>query len=120
MPKNDVGWDSESSMKKISLVILAFSIFFAVGIYFSRDYKFEHYAIETKTDELKVYKINLNLANWREFDNLPGIGPALAQRIIDDRKNNGRFNSIEELKRVPGIGEAKYEALQDYITLEVQ
>lgn len=107
-------------MKKLSILILALSIFFAVGIYFSRDYKFEHYAIEPKSNELKTYKINLNLANWHEFDNLPGIGPSLAKRIIQDRKNNGRFNSIEELKRVPGIGETKFEALRDYITLEVQ
>ena len=107
-------------MKKTAVLILGLSIFFAVGIYFSRDYKFEHYAIEAKSDQIKTYQINLNLANWREFDNLPGIGPALAQRIIDDRKNNGRFNKIEELMRVPGIGEAKFAALREYISLEVQ
>lgn len=107
-------------MKKIAFGILIFAVVFSVGIYFSRDYQFEHYIIETKSDDIKVYKINLNLANWREFDNLPGIGPQLAQRIIDDRAANGRFNSVEELKRVKGIGETKYRGLVKYISLEVQ
>ncbi|MDA0771414.1 MAG: helix-hairpin-helix domain-containing protein [Cyanobacteria bacterium] len=120
MPKNDVRWDSESSMKKLALWILLFGITFSIGIYFSRDYKFEHYMIEPKSDLVKAYKINLNLADWREYENLPGIGPTLAQRIVDDRAANGRFNAIEELKRVSGIGEVKYQVLSEFITLEVQ
>jgi competence ComEA-like helix-hairpin-helix protein len=107
-------------MKKLALWILLFGITFSIGIYFSRDYKFEHYAIVPKSDLVKLYKINLNLADWREYENLPGIGPALAQRIVDDRATNGRFNTIEDLKRVPGIGEVKYLGLSEYITLEVQ
>lgn len=49
---------------------------------------------------------------------LPGIGPALAQRIVDYRSVNGAFERVEDLKRVQGIGEQTYEALKDLITVE--
>ena len=48
--------------------------------------------------------IDLNQATIRELTLLPGIGTVLAQRILADRRNNGRFHSIEDLGRVPGIG----------------
>ncbi|GAG10225.1 unnamed protein product, partial [marine sediment metagenome] len=49
---------------------------------------------------------------------LPGIGPALAQNIIQYREDNGPLVMIEELLLVPGIGEAKYDGLRDSITVE--
>lgn len=62
-------------------------------------------------------KININNAGLAELEQLPGIGPATAQKIIDYRTKNGRFNSIEELKNVSGIGDKKYEDLKDKITV---
>ena len=62
-------------------------------------------------------KVNINTANQSELDSLPGIGPALAQRIIDFREENGNFNSIEDIQNVKGIGDSKYENIKDKIVV---
>jgi len=62
-------------------------------------------------------KVNLNSASVSQLDNLPGIGPATAQKIIDYRQNNGFFSKIEELMKVPGIGEKTFEKLKEKITI---
>jgi competence protein ComEA len=62
-------------------------------------------------------KVNLNLAGKSQLESLPGIGPKLAQQIINYRKKNGLFRNIEELKKVPGIGKKKFESLKDLISL---
>ena len=49
---------------------------------------------------------------------MPGIGPSIASKIIDYREQNGKFNSIEEIKEVSGIGDAKYEKIKDSITIK--
>lgn len=60
-------------------------------------------------------KININTAGAAELDKLPGVGPALAGRIIEYRNANGLFKDGEELKKVKGLGESKYEKLKDKI-----
>ena len=62
-------------------------------------------------------KVNINTASQSELDSLPGIGPALAQNIIDYREENGGFKSIEELQNVKGIGDAKYDDIKDNVTI---
>lgn len=63
-------------------------------------------------------KININKGNIEELQSLPGVGEALAQRIITYREQNGKFNVIEELKNVSGIGEKKFENLKEYIDIK--
>ena len=66
---------------------------------------------------VKGEKVDLNLASGRQLESLPGIGPALAQRIIDHRKKNGPFKRIEDLMNVRGIGEKKFLQLENEITV---
>lgn len=72
--------------------------------------------VDTKSESaFKVSNVNINTATQTELETLPGIGPSLALKIINYRKENGKFNSIEELKSVNGIGENKYEEIKKYI-----
>jgi comEA protein len=61
--------------------------------------------------------VNINTAGIDDFSTLPGIGPATAQKIIDYRKENGNFGKIEDIKKVKGIGEKKFEAIKDFLKL---
>lgn len=63
-------------------------------------------------------KININTASLEELDTLPGIGPVIAQRIIDYREGIGGFPSIEAITEVSGIGEATFGKIKERITVE--
>ena len=62
--------------------------------------------------------ININTATLEELDVLPGIGPSIAQRIIDFRDQNGAFEQIEDVKKVRGIGDALFGDIKDMITVQ--
>ena len=62
-------------------------------------------------------RININLASQSELTDLPGIGNVLASRIVDYRRQHGDFVRIEDIRNVSGIGEKRYEAIQDKITV---
>ena len=62
-------------------------------------------------------KVNINTASKEELDTLPGIGPSTAEKIINYRKENGKFKSIEGIKDVSGIGDSKYENIKDMIEI---
>ncbi len=60
--------------------------------------------------------VNLNTASSDLLETLPGIGPVRAQAIVDDREQNGLFQSVEEVTRVPGIGSAIYNSIRPLVT----
>lgn len=64
-----------------------------------------------------VQRVNINTASMAELDTLPGVGPTLAQTIVDFRVQNGPFQTIEDLMNVPGIGPATFDRLKDMITV---
>lgn len=66
----------------------------------------------------KDEKININKATQTQLETLPGVGPSLALKIIKYREQNGKFNNIEELKNVSGVGENKYEELKELIKIK--
>ena len=77
----------------------------------------EEYVVQENLQEsAQNHLTDLNKADKIELDALPGIGPSLAQRIIEYREEHGAFTDIEQLKEVKGIGDALFEKLQDKIT----
>ncbi len=61
--------------------------------------------------------VNLNTATLDQLDTLPGVGPATAQAIIDERERRGGFRSVDDLLEVRGIGPAKLDAIRDLVTV---
>jgi competence ComEA-like helix-hairpin-helix protein len=62
-------------------------------------------------------RVDVNTAGAAELERLPGIGPALAQRIVEWRAANGPFRAVDDLQRVPGIGAAKLERLRPVVSV---
>jgi competence protein ComEA len=62
-------------------------------------------------------RVLLNSASVADLDGLPGIGPVLAQRIVDHRTQNGPFTTVGQLEDVPGIGPATFDELVDMVAV---
>ena len=112
----------------VYLVLAAQTVLFAVSLAFLHKTSYEGTAhgdytvsVQEKTDEITAptrVLVNVNTADAEELETLTGIGPALAQAIIDYRAGHGAFRSAEDLLLVKGIGEAKLEGFRAEITLE--
>lgn len=61
--------------------------------------------------------VNLNSADEKQLDTLPGVGPAMAKRIIEYRETEGGFANVEDLKKIKGIGEAKFNKMKDKVCI---
>ena len=112
----------------VYLVLSALTVLFAVSLAFLHKTSYEGTArgdytvsVQEKTDEITAptrVLVNINTADAEELETLTGIGPSLAQAIIDYRAGHGAFRSAEDLLLVKGIGEAKLEGFRAEITLE--
>lgn len=69
-------------------------------------------------DANKTEKININTSSQTELETLSGIGPSTALKIIEYREENGKFKTIEDIKNVPGIGDAKFENIKESICVK--
>ncbi|WP_241996319.1 ComEA family DNA-binding protein [Kribbella antiqua] len=61
--------------------------------------------------------VDLNTATLAQLDALPGVGPVLAQRILDYRTENGPFTTIDQLQEIPGVGPKKFESLKSHVRI---
>lgn len=108
--------------KQEKSVLLFIGVAALAGIsinYFSKNNsRFKNYFANITLQSGSPAKINLNKATLEELIRLSGIGPGLAQRIIDYRLSSGGFKTIEEVKKVKGIGTQKFELLKDRMSIE--
>lgn len=73
---------------------------------------------ETDAKDGEKIMININTASITELQKIPGIGQTIASRIIEYRKENGKFNSIEDIQKVSGIGSSKFNNIKKYICVK--
>lgn len=94
-------------------VVIVFIVLNIIGYLKREQWKRQYVMI---LEELTV-QIPINSASIQEFESLPGIGPVLAQRIVDYRQQHGKFTALEKLKNVKGIGEHKFTKILPYVKL---
>ena len=88
---------------RISLSVLVFCFAFA--------------AISGATKKPPLKPININTANSEELQQVPGIGPATAEKILQMRKSYGAFKSVDDLLAIKGIGKKRLEKMRKYLTV---
>ncbi len=70
-----------------------------------------------KKENTQNAKVNINTATQTQLETLPGIGPSTAIKILNYRKEKGRFKKIEDIKEVSGVGDNKFEKMKAFITI---
>jgi competence ComEA-like helix-hairpin-helix protein len=76
-------------------------------------------AVSSRAGSKTAGKVNINTATAQELsEKLKGVGESLAERIVAYREKHGRFQSVEEIKNVSGIGSKKYESIRNSIVVE--
>lgn len=125
-----------SGVERGALIAAAVFVLGTAGYFLSQQWNRDEYTVQTQAlliqseqeepeeqqeeqqEEQVQELVNINTADAELLETLPGIGPVKAQAIVDDREENGPFTVVEDLIRVPGIGESTLETLLDYITVE--
>ena len=98
--------------KFIAVVMIVFIMGAAVQLFFKRDIAPVRWA-----KSVRHFKININTARADQLQMLPGVGAALASRILDYRKQNGPFKSLENLQDVDGLTQKRFGRIKELIEL---
>ena len=108
------------------LILSALFLCLMVGILYQTGPRGEKdtYSISVQADDREslpeeAAPLNINTATVEQLETLSGIGPVLAERIVAEREENGLFSSVEDLKRVSGIGDKTLEEIRGEITVDV-
>ena len=119
--------EKKTGVSGVYLALAALTVLFAISLVFLHKTSYEGtehggYTVTTqdRTDEITAptrVLVNVNTATAEELETLTGIGPSLAQAILDYRAEHGAFETAEDLLNVKGIGEAKLEGFRAEITL---
>ena len=108
-----------SSKKTLILVFLAFLVAIVVFNYFDIKYDFTSSREYSHTDieNIEIQCVNINTADLQTLSNLPYVSDSQAKAIVEYRKENGDFESIEEILQIKGIGEKTFEKIKLNITV---
>lgn len=115
------GATKEANLSKVNLAYLLEDgmKLYIPSIKDEEDKEYVMSSINGQTENSKqTLKVNINTATSEELQKLPGIGAAMASRIITYRKENGKFSKLEDLKNVSGIGDAKFNNIKSYIYIK--
>ncbi len=116
-----------NSREKVVLVVLTVAFLVGTGLALLKKWNLirrtasSPIVIENVVDTTQVEErlLDLNQAKKYELEALPGIGPVLAQRIIDYRDRHGGFKTVSQLRNVSGIGPKRYAAIKDLVTVSL-
>lgn len=73
--------------------------------------------IDRRTSRDAQWQVDINIAPWSDFANLPGIGEQLGRMIVEYRDEHGEFQTIEGIQNVPGIGATRYRRIERYLVI---
>lgn len=106
-----------SKEEKYLIIFLIFCFISFLVVRYSNIKKFE-FSIQKITQEKQiVFPLDLNSVSFQELIQIPGIGPVIAEQIIQYRYEKGKFNNLEELKQIKGIGEKKFKLIKGYFKI---
>ena len=116
-PAADCGqiWLSRFDQPTIAIILIVSVLAIAVSFWHLRVTRQGIIDIDDAPRESVRFVVDVNEAEWPELGNLPGVGPKLAQAIVDHRRDLGPFRSLEDLLAVPGIGTVKLAAIRPYL-----
>ena len=78
----------------------------------------KQYRMRMRVLGVLLLALNLNTATPKQLEALPGIGPVLANRIVEFRDKKGGYKRIEDLLAIPGVSEKKWKVLRQYLTVQ--
>ncbi len=110
-------WLDWSDRDQRVLIVLALLVFVAIGIHWARWRSRGESLVEIERLPARMYdfKVDINRSTWVEWMQLEGIGEVMARRIVADRVQNGPFASVDQLRRVPGIGTVTFDRIQPWL-----
>ena len=110
-------WLDWSDRDQRVLVGLALLVFLAIGFHWLRIRAGggELVEVERLPERQYDFKIDINRATWVEWMQLPGVGEIMARRIVANRAEYGPFDSVADLRRVPGVGAVTFDTIQPWL-----
>jgi len=103
----------KSGLMALAILVFSLSACFPQPAYAAKDAQ----AAQPSPVSQVMAKININDADLEQLESIRGVGPALAERIATYRKENGKFKTTEDLMKVRGIGQSKFDRIKGQLTV---